>query len=64
MLLFQGRWGSRSGVCVYKSTPIFNQKHPEYTSSKSTISGKQAKFPDYLIRGQAQLYLKDQLFTV
>lgn len=59
--MFQGRWGSSSGVCVSINPHPFLTRNIQNTlpARALTISGKQAKFPDYLISGQAQLYLKD-----
>ena len=53
-------------LCVSINPHPFSTRNIQNTlpARALTSSGKQAKFPDYLISGQAQLYLKDQIIAV
>lgn len=53
-------------VCVSINPHPFLTRNIQNTLPARTFasSGKQAKFPDYLISGQAQLHLNDQFVTI
>lgn len=71
MLVFRCRWDCRSGVCVcvsvcvYKSTPIFHQKHPgiHFWQEHGLVQVSKQNFQ--MIQSVIKLlYLKDRIIAV